>query len=68
MNYKLEKFWNVFNALNIHTFKAMNYKLEKFWNKFGLCVNVLDNPWTINLKSFEMCYWGTKKKHKNNEL
>ena len=32
MNYKLEKFWNIFTIKGKKLVEGMNYKLEKFWN------------------------------------
>ena len=57
MNCKLEKFWNLI-FIRIPVAKAcMNWKLEKFWNAFSYFWDFVDNPWTVNLKSFEICYF-----------
>ena len=54
MNYKLEKFWNIFLTPNEPIAKPMNYKLEKFWNNYRKGFAHLTDIWTINLKSFEI--------------
>ena len=56
MNCKLEKFWNVGIALSLNSCSNMNCKLEKFWNDNDIPPTDIEDPWTVNLKSFEM-FW-----------
>ena len=52
MNYKLEKFWNLLEVLNVFSVRIMNYKLEKFWNKLLLAFNHFKSSMNYKLEKF----------------
>ena len=52
MNYKLEKFWNIFISPKLFATVVMNYKLEKFWNKYHNLLELILMPMNYKLEKF----------------